>query len=150
MYAYLYVLFYFVPPPPPLSNWFFLHLSERKPRLTASWSCDAFYRTHFEIVQPYLCFGCFKSCSTTRRVTETADRSQQTQKKNDKKTEKKKYVPVVSEALIGEEKNLGRIFLISRKFRCFSFSVRRKKTCFIYFYFCNIYLMLVIGRRNGK
>lgn len=28
--------------------------------------------------------------------------------------EKKKYVPVVSEALIGEEKNLGRIFLISQ------------------------------------
>lgn len=35
-------------------------------------------------------------------------------KKRKKKQRKKNYVPVVSEALIGEEKNLGRIFLISQ------------------------------------
>lgn len=78
-------------------------------------------------------------CSTTWCVAETADLSQP--KKKEKKNDLKKNVPVVSEALIGEEKNLGRIFLISLKFSCFFLLVLEKKytkMCFIYFYFCSI------------
>lgn len=79
---------------------------------------------------------------------------QQKKIKNKKIQEEKSYVPVVSEALIGEEKISGEFFssfLLS--FDVFFLLVlENTKMCFS-FYFCNIHLMLVSIRnreRNGK
>lgn len=85
----------------PSSQSLILHLSERKPGLMVSWSCDAFYRTHVKIVPALLVFlGVLKFVEphyvSLKQLFCLCKKKKKKRKKN--QTQNKE---VVSQALIG-------------------------------------------------